>query len=525
MELNYFISGSLIDPDLVKDKWLDSTGVSTRGFAASKKYTFTGFDGSDDFSIFFTFDKYNSSAGNLLSNVSGNSDGFCVAFNSNNELFVKTFGVQPYSELVNGIRLGVRNCLGLVKNNRQLTVYKYNLQGTGISQDQSFFFPLNTNVGTGRYYIGSGADIFNHIGLGGISGVFDQMVSFNVALTYDQCLSVFSGFQPYTLTRTPTYSLLYQSSGFDYNSGQYISEVDLVDFSKVLNQISSGIPNTTGNYSAYYSGNAFFTSGLSSWSGYYALTDKNLCYSTGAIVSSSNSTTWVSRESTDFRFTDDLQVSMNNSGEKIFSHFITCTTNETTTPQYFSYNLYQKYKSGFLDSLSLNNTYKTGFYMNGIITNNPSGICLLANVSGETFNQIGYNATFDRTLGLFVTSGITNSGFRIYWGPSGLITGYSISGQYVDFPSIAEDASFPMFYDLSSGNIGLVHSTLYNYATGRFDPESSIAFSGLNSWSDLFRVSKEDYWETSVYHLAHGDTKILPQVTGNIYLNYSDYWV
>ena len=57
MELNYFISESQEASLYQKDKWLDTSSLSSRSFTRSKSYTLTGISGNSDFSLFFTYDK------------------------------------------------------------------------------------------------------------------------------------------------------------------------------------------------------------------------------------------------------------------------------------------------------------------------------------------------------------------------------------------------------------------------------------------------------------------------------------
>lgn len=527
MQLDYFISGSYIEQSFVKDKWLETTALATRSFPATKRYPFTGISGSQDFSLFFTFNKVNSTQGNLFSNyVSGENKGFCVAFNANNELFVRSFSDPYYAEPVTDIRLGQKNCLGIIKNNRSLTLYKYNLQGTGISQQQTITFPKTTNLSGGSYYLGFGTGVSHILNLNGISGVFDQMVAFSTALTKDQSLSVFSGFQPYSLTQTPYYIKTYEGSGFERRPTSLITETTIGTLSPIFNDISSSIPSTTGNYVALFSGSSN-GAGFSLWSGYYAAGNSLTCYSTGTISSTIFGTgSFTASTINPLTFSDSIYSSMNTSGERLVSHFVTLYWGSGASEDYYIYNLYQKYNSGVSGSLALTGSYKNEFYMDGILTNNNSGISLLTNVSGDKFNQIGYQGVFDRTIGLFSVNGLTNSGSRVYWGESGLVSGYLLSSGYIDLINTTESEVYPLFYDLGTGNISQLHTTLWDYATGRFDPDTAIVFTGMSSWSDLFRVPKQNFWETCTYHLAHGDTKIYPEMpSGNyLYQNTQDFW-
>lgn len=524
MQLDYFISGSLIEQSFVKDKWLETTAFNTRSFPASKRFNFTGISGSQDFSLFFTLNKANSNAGNLFSNhVSGYDKGFSIAYNANNELFIKSFGEPVFAEKVDSLRLGQKNCLGIVKNDRNLTFYKYNLQGTGISQQQTVNFPKNINLDGGQYFLGSGSGLFPLIGLPGFSGHFDQMVVFNTALTKDQSLSIFSGFQPYTKTENTYYIKTYEGSGLERRPTSLISESDIKSFSVTLNTISNSIPTSTGNYVSIFSGTSN-GGGFNLWSGSYAAGNSLTCYSTGAVTSSLFGTGTINPVSIGaFSFNDSILASMNVSGERLVSHFVTVNFGTGQPEDYFIYNLYQKYSSGVSGVLSLTGNYKDEFFMNGVITNNQSGLVLLSNVSGDKFNQIGYEGIFDRTIGLFAVNGLTGSGSRVYWGQSGKVSGYLLSSGYIDLINTVENETYPLYYDLGSGNTNLIHTTLMNYATGKFDPDTSIVFTGVSSFSDLFRVSKQDFWETSTYHLAHGDHMLKPTGTP-IYLNSQDFW-
>ena len=89
MELNYFISGSEEALLAKKDTWLDTSSLPLRSFTKTKSFTFTGISSNSDFSIFFSFEKRDSNAGCLLSNMHLESlRGFSLNFNNNNELFL-----------------------------------------------------------------------------------------------------------------------------------------------------------------------------------------------------------------------------------------------------------------------------------------------------------------------------------------------------------------------------------------------------------------------------------------------------
>jgi len=528
MELDYFISGSFIDPIFVKDKWLDSSSSSIRGFTPLKELGLTGVSGNQDFSWFFTFDKFNNSPGNLLSNNEVlQNNGISIGYNSNNELFVRTFNTPYFSETISNLRLGKKNCLGIVKNHRNLTFYKYNLEGTGISQEQTVVFPVESNLNGGNYKVGTTTGTSFHLGLSGVSGLFDQAVLFNTALSKDQCNSIFSGFQPFTKVTNPYYTKVYSSSGIDRKSGSFFSLSDTHNIAAVFNSISNDIPNSIGNYVAEFSGFINNSTNFATWTGYYSLGNSLLCYSTGNLVGPIFGTgTYGPSSSSSFLFTDSVYSSFNSSGEKLVSHFITLQNAATGTLQdFYSYNLYEKYLSGVTTSLTLDQSYKTGFYMNGIITSLQSGISLLSIVSGDNFNQIGYEGIFDRVVGLFSVKDLTSSGHRVFWGESGKISGYLLNSGYIDILNTLETDIYPLFYDLGSGDVNFIHTTLLGYATGRYNPDTSIVFTGSNSWSDLFRVSKSDYWESSQYHLAHSKSSFYPEDISGIYQNSNNHWL
>lgn len=524
MELDYFITGSRVDQSFVKDKWLDSSSAAIRGFNSSKKYTLTGISGSSDFSIFFTLDKKNGSAGSFLYNkATGENAGFFIGYDSNNTLFVKTFDENVFAHSFNEIRLGQKNCIGIVKNKKSLSLYKYNLTGTGISQKESILFPVTSNPDGQNYYLGSGSEIFSRHNLAGFSGLFDQMVCFNKALTEDQCLSIFSGFQPLTRSFSPVNSLQYFSSGYQIPKSNTTSNGTIQALIGIANGLDDVIP-TGGNYLASFTGYAQYATNFWQANGSYALSD-NLCTTTGSVNSSFITGSWVPSSSVDITFADSIQSSYNSSGERVISHFFSFTSPLNLTEHFFTYNIYQKYSTSLTGSWTRDNSYLGNFVMSGIATNFSSGITILANVPSEKYNEIGYLGTYDRIQGKFSVSGLT-SGNRVFWGNSGVFSGsgYILSGKYIDLLDVEEDNTYPLIYDLSNNNVNLLHATLSNYATGTFYQDTSIVFTGINSWSTLIRAPKGTFWETVGYHLSHNKAKVVPQNTSSVYLNSKDYW-
>jgi hypothetical protein len=530
MELNYFISGSQAASISQKDKWLDSSSLASRSFTTGTSYTLTGISGYSDFSLFFTFDKKDNKSGSLLSNIHSTSPrGFSLNFNNNNELFLYSNFKDSDCYTFYDVRLGKKNCLAVIKAGQQISILNYDLDSKTVYKEESFSFADTSNISGGNFLIGYNPIVNSRISLSGISGIFDQLVCFNMALEEGDYNSIFSGFLPLQGSYTTTYTKYYEYKQIEVKEGSILSNSNASKLVPFLDYVSSSsVPLTAGNYIANITGVANSGQSKVYWSGYYGFSEDLLCYYTGTLTAIGGEYTPYSPAAFNgnLYFDNEVYYSMNDNAERTSSHLFSFYTNNPNLEDFFTYNKIEKYKdvttATLVDSATAND-YKKTFYMNGIVANNSS-YCNLFYYPNQSYTGVGRELIFDKSKGLFSLDGYFKSGNNIYWGLSGKISSYNLSNTHIDFTDFVEDNSYPLIYDM----LNIESTKLFaaaNFSTGNFQRGAPVVFFG-NILRAEYRQRREEFTETSSYHIAHSKRNMitLDNASGIYNESTNDYW-
>ena len=530
MELNYFISESQEASLYQKDKWLDTSSLSLRSFTRSKSYVLTGISGNSDFSLFFTFDKKDNKAGSLLSNIhTGSFRGFSLNFNDNNELFLySSYSGASDCYTFSDIRLANKNCLAIIKADQQITVLNYDLDSRTVYKQEAFSFDESTDISGSNFLIGYNQAVFNRTSLSGISGVFDQLVCFNTPLEEGDYNYVFSGFLPLQGTFSTDYTKYYEYKQIENKEGSILSKNDASKLIPFLDYVSSSfIPLTAGNYIANITGLASSGQNKIYWSGYYGFSQDLLCYYTGSINSISGEYTPYSPAAFNGNlfFNNEVYYSMNENSERTSSHLFSFYTTDPDIEDFFTYNKIEKYKTlstSDLQEIVTATDYKKTFYMNGILCDKI--FCNLAYYPNMSHTGVGKELKFDKSKNLFSLDTYFKSGYNVYWGLTGKIENYKITNNNIDFSGFKEDNSYPLIYDATNIDSSLLHSAT-NFATGNFQRGAAVVTFGLLTRTE-YRQRREEFNETSNYHLAHAKRNMITLINpSSIYsTSYNDYW-
>ena len=538
MELNYFISQSQVASLLVRDKWLDTSSAKSRSFTNLEFTQLTGITGNCDFSLFFTFEKKNMDAATFLSNAHSQSNrGFSLNFNNNNELFLHSNSSSSDCHTFSTIRLGKKNCIGLIKASNNITLLNYDIDARAVYKKESFTFQNETNLTGGAFKIGYNSSN-NKLSLLGISGYFDQFVCFSGVLEKPDYEKVFSGFLPLEGTYTNVYTKTSEIKQLERKNNSSLSQANAEKFIPFLENVAQNyIPTNTGNYISTIYGTGSISQNKIYWSGEYSQTEDLLCYYTGSVYQIGGEFVQAAIGSNDIIFNDEIYYSMNNQSERTVSHlFSFYTGTNINVEDFFTYNKLEKYKYVSTSSLvetATANAYKSSLHMEGISAEKTfykdgtfleSPFLLLQYQEGKSFKDIGRELNFDLLNNLFLTDSEFQNGYNIYWGYSGKVDNYTIISPHIIFPDVDENLGYPLIYDKTSNNLKPLFSN-YTFSTGFFPRGASVMFLGKNLATAKYRQRKEDYIETSSLHLIHGKRdRITLSNPSSIYNNDDNYW-
>jgi hypothetical protein len=540
MELNYFISQSELASRLQRDKWLDTSSISSRNFIRARSSGLTGISGDCDFSLFFTFDKNTNEAGTLLSNNNSQSNnGFSLNFNNNNELFLYSNSSASDCYTFSKIRLAKKNCIGVIKSSKNVTILNYDLDAKSVYKDESYTFANTTNLSGGQFAIGYNSIVLNSISISGISGTFDQLVCFSGVLPRRDYENVFSGFLPLQGTFTNTYTKISEIKQLERKNNSSLSQANAEKFIPFLEDVAQNyIPTNTGNYVSYIFGTGSVSQNKIIWSGDYSETQDLLCYYTGSLYQIGGQFTQAAIGSNDIIFNDQIYYSMNDNSERTVSHLFSFYTGANINVEdFFTYNKLEKYKyvtTSSLVDISTAAAYRASSYMEGAInekTFDSDGkvllekpYVLLQTQKNKSFADIGIELTYDSTNRLFLKDKAFVNGYNVYWGYTGKVNNYIETNNHISFPEIDEHGRYPCFYDKTSNNADQLFSS-FTFSTGYFPRGASIVFVGENLAQAKYRQRKQSYYETSSLHLAHGKRdRITLSPLYSIYNNEGNYW-
>lgn len=456
MELAYFISGCS-NPSALRDHWDYSKKDTSGAFTTSKTIQLTGISGSDDFSIFFSFDRIDKTAGSLLSNWDGKS-GYFIGFNDDNQLFVATSTPAPYSFYFPEIELGKKNCLAITKNNTTISVYRYDLKSKSIYNNISKEFTTDTILSGRAFTLGKNNTLYTKYGLTGIAGTFDQFACFNTSLGVDDINIIFSGFLPIEKTLITNYSRNYYKNYYEQSLNPDISDVYMLSgFTGFLDYLSGVFPNIGGTYTASITGTTDHINNSISWSGYYYEAADIGCSPTGTkyIIGDTYANYTFDAAAEKIIFENKIHRSINEVDERLTSHLFSYIKESTFlyTPDkksYFSYNIFEKYRtttSSSFQNMVIAPIYTQGFNMNGVVVNDNlyCGLYYYANPA-LAFNSIGKKLRFNLFNKKFIDTDDFIQGYNLYWSGQ-KINNYFISNGYIETPNKEVDSSHPMVYD------------------------------------------------------------------------------
>ncbi len=506
--LPYYISLTDVPLSAISASWYYPAAATSGNFLLNSTGNIqtTLNNSGQNFSALLTYDKYSTSTNSGAVKLLCGSN-WTFGIDGSNFLFVRSSGEAYTFEDIN---LGRKNCLALSKNQNGFSVTKYNVPSQTIENSQTHYFSPNANLtGTGLIFAGG-----NSIsGVKNFYGTVDQLAVFNQPLSENSLNTIFSGFLSQTLTSgTPVTGYSLSSAYWEGTTG--ISQANLnflqsgavgyAYYANISNHSGNHYGNlaiaTTGNRPATYFINTGAFSGIPGCPIY-----------AGASIGSSGIGSYTGLVSSPITGVTELYKS---SAESYYSfHFTGVSPGAHLT---LSYN------KVITQSVSIpqNTGYYLGFEMSGIVSKNSNSVMLgKFNTSFKNVNDIG---VYDIVSNDYYAPGaITND--RVFLDGLGK-TGYYVSGQKVGFTGLTLTEQNKLIYDqvYQSGLI-LQMFNVKNFATGKFYPKTAVAFSGDQSFVQMWRITEPNFIETHPYHLYHG--KEIPRLPENyIYENTNTHW-
>ena len=506
MEFQYYFDNSPIDPLILELLWsYDSS--STTGDLTTLLDETTPIDMTDkeDFTIFVTLYQTTARACVLFSNWSEDTDkGWCLGIDSGNFLYLDCISPNNTSFRFDQINLGNKNCLVIRKSGKIFSVFKYDLLSQTFESKQSVSFTNEENLEAetqslrpfprnSSYYsnVGSYIDYF--------VGKVEQMAVLSAALDDSYILYLLQGFLPYSNTVLITTTATKVSEVYRFPSGS----TDYAFLDEYINSFDTSIASslTGGGYIGYSTGtfnsSYFFASGIFS-------TGVTQCYGVGAALalSKTGATIFPSSSATGY-FTDSIKIS-SYSGITAISHNITLSGGIYGSGFHLDDDaIYDVSYSGSSTSFVINESYYTGFKMDGVVSL-YSKYLILATNTGVDPSGVNLVGQFDNVEGKFHLPNFNYGNSNVFfdgWKASG--NQYTHNSGIIDIIGENEDGNNYVYYD-NAANITFLYLGLNNYATGQFYPNSAIVYTGINSYSTNLRTVKPNYKETSSIHLYHG---------------------
>lgn len=537
MEFGRYFSGSYIDTDALTAFWTypattsgDFTLNHPTGVSPTVQQIISLSD-QDDFTLFLTIDtgivttpenlKFRTQI--LASNATGGGGGWDFGLLASNFFFISCPNGEIYT--FNQIHLGAKNCFCLKKSGQSFTVFKYDVYSQDIESEQTVFFSSLANLNGNDILVGY--NINSDINATHYSwyGTVDQLALINEPLDRATIKNLFVGFEPKTLNVTTTYS--------DYLLDSVWRPVSIPDlYTGLVTPLINDVKNyvfglNSGNYISSFSGNV---SSSFSGSGYF-VTGVDLCYgSGGSNLFSYNSSSGVvaGMSGSGWMITDLIRansyvagISGAQTNEVLITHNFRVFYNSGEWMRFDYDSIYEKNKPSYSTGVSVDTDYYSGFYMNGVSQNNYYyNSILLGDITGAIPTGVNILGKFDQVSGLFTV--LEQSGYYFYNGIRVSGSNLSLDGEYIDVLSVAEVDSDRLIYDLYSG-LRLQFFGLQGFATGSFYPRTSTPYTGVNSYSPMYRNLPENYYETSKLHMFHGQP-VLHKDDNEEFNNMDDYW-
>lgn len=535
MEFGRYFSGSYVEATGLTAFWPypatisgnfsgnHPTGVSptTQGILVT--------DGGNDFSLFLTVETLVVTTSNLqfrtqlLASNSNGTTGWDFGILASNSLFVHANNGETY--VFDQIHLGSKNCICLQKSGSSFTVYKYDIWSTEIESEQTIFFNDSADLSGPNIKVGYNAS--TNLGATYYSwyGTVDQLALIMEPLDRATIKSLFAGFEPKTITVNTTYSdyLLDSTLRPSDTSSIYLDLVNpiIANVKQYVWALNSGvhIASFSGNVHSVVTGSGYFTTGV------------NYCYGSGGnnlFTYSSSSGLVAGMSGSGWGITD--LINSNNyafgptgssSDAVLITHSFRIFYNSGELTRFNYDELYQKSRPSYTTGETVDTSYYSGFYMQGVSQNNYYyNSILLGDITGAPPTGVNILGKYNQVSGLFNV--LEQSGYYYYNGIRASGTGISKFGEYVDILSVTEIDSDELIYDLYSG-LRLQFFGLQGFATGEFFPRTPTPYTGVNSYSPMYRNLPNDYHETCKLHMFHGQP-VLYQGSGNKFDNLEDYW-
>jgi len=526
MSLEYFYGLTQLGTGIVRDQWDYNASAGLGNFTANSSANTTTRVVSglnyDNFSLFFAYKKQKSTFNNkgvsFFSNISG-TNGFDFGLDAGNFPYLKT-NEECYT--FDKINLGGKNIICFQKSNNLFSVLNYNLPSYGITSTQSTVINPSTNLNGTGYRFGGYTPTVS--GINNFYGEVDQLLFLSEKVSQENSLTIFSGFSNLTVVEDiwGTYEVessewFISNTGFtpgmqsglqDYFTGVYQNYVSGENLQEGLDYL--GRITFSGHYGGFTTKN------------YYGLSQLGFCQ-TGASTQMGGPDEFTFAETGLFPtdFTVNVNFTIGPLDEEISAY----------QPQemYFTYDLSEIYLGlRFNDLWTLvledsvvetsNTGYFLGFEMNGIVAPNSDQV-VFGTVPGS-FDQVGKEAIFDSTLGVFFGSG-ASTGIPIYL--NGLqITGFTIVDGTIDVLGYNETSSDSLIYDEVSG-IQLIALANSSKATGDYWPGTAFVATGDFSFEPLYRLQESSFLETHRYHLYHNKQYATSSASG-IFNNIDENW-
>lgn len=232
-----------------------SAGTNSSGHFTGQNVRITNETGlfSSDWTMFFVYEKTDSSHGVLFSNYHGEAvkSGFAIGVNDANKLYFETFSATGPRVAECDLGLGAKNAVAVTKagNGIYFSLFDWNsrkVEAESFNIDSSFI--LNTT----RWYLGDAVNPPSYFSGRAFRGYMSSFCYFNNSLMPYQIERLFSGF----FTQTPDSGIF----GFGRDGVAFLSPVDASDSTELFTFPSGTLKTNIGKLAVFDSAHAeFFT--------------------------------------------------------------------------------------------------------------------------------------------------------------------------------------------------------------------------------------------------------------------------
>lgn len=513
MNFDYYYNQAGLDSGDITDLWRYD---SSAGSGAPPFPKTLNISGSQDFSIYFTYKKFDNKRCSLFSNVASGS-GFCLGLTDNNEFFLESInsGIAKDRYLYN-IPLAKKNTILLKKSATTFSISDYDPVSHRIAYSESHSLSPSYGFGTGKVKVGKENNYQSGF-FDSFSGNFDQLAVMSEIYDSRSDLSILKGFRPETAYTGAYYrTQIYSNDEVNWTDGIEISTPDYAYFKDYYYDLDLFLSSVTGEYLGSISGHNY--GGYWTASGYFAKAIDS-CVASGS--------------SRFYSYTGLLPPSgFNSFYDKVSSDYnlVNQYTNHTLSTNFSGYGsdvslnhfLQKVWESGYnySSSLVLDSGYFEDFKMNGVSCLESSRSVILAHSSGAAPVYMNTETQKDSIYGGFIIRAENTGVSRVFI--DGIDDLSFTSSTKKIYNSIAGSKCI---YD-KFGTYNPLYLSLGRIGSGNFYKKSSVVFSGNNSYSQLNRLSvTSDYEELSEYSLYYNKEYSNQLDLDTSYNDSADYWV